>query len=80
MIQSSDHKRFLKEAESTEADRKDGWTHLNFTVVTVSDATLFPTSFAPVSILDQTVEKPAMIKQIYHIWNWFELNNPDTLF
>lgn len=75
MIQSSD-----QEAESTEADRKIGWTHLNFTVVTVSDATLFPTSFAPVSILDQTVEKPAMIKQIYHIWNWIGLENSDTQF
>lgn len=67
MIQSSDHKCFSKEAESTEADRKEGRTYLNFTMVTVSEATLFPTSFAPVSRLDQTVEKPGMIKQIHHI-------------
>lgn len=66
MIRSSDHKRFSKEAESTVADRKDGRTHLNLTMVTVSEATLFPTSFAPVSRLDQTVENPGMIKQTHH--------------
>ncbi len=35
-------------------------TYLYFTVVTVSDATLLPTSFAPVSRLDQIVEKPGL--------------------
>lgn len=35
-------------------------TYLYFTVVTVSAATLLPTSFAPVSRLDQIVEKPGL--------------------
>lgn len=35
-------------------------TYLYITVVTVSAATLLATSFAPVSRLDQTVEKPGL--------------------
>lgn len=33
-------------------------TYLYFTVVTVSEATLLPISFAPTSKLDQTAENP----------------------
>lgn len=68
MIQSWDHKEFFKEPEGTEAERKDGRTYLNLTIVTVSEATLFPTSFAPLSILDQTVEKPGMMTRTYCIF------------
>lgn len=64
-IHSRDRNQHLKESEGTEAEEKVGRTYLNLTVVTVSEATLFPTSFAPVSRLDQTVEKPGMIKPIY---------------
>lgn len=35
-------------------------TYLYFTVMTVSEDTLLPTSFAPVSKLDQTVENPGL--------------------
>lgn len=35
-------------------------TYLYFTVMTVSDATLLPTTFAPVSRLDQIVERPGL--------------------
>lgn len=43
-----------------EAKMQNIRTYLYFTVITVSEATLLPTSFAPVSKLDQTVEKPGI--------------------
>lgn len=68
MIQSSDREAFLKQAENTGAERLlGGRTYLYFTVKTVSEDTLLPISFAPVSKLDQTVEKPGMINDFSSI-------------
>lgn len=44
--------------ENIEAEMQNVRTYLYFTVMTVSEVTLLPTSFAPVSKLDQTVENP----------------------
>lgn len=39
-------------------------TYLCLTVITVSEETLLPTSFAPFSKLDQIVEKPGLDKNV----------------
>ena len=54
-----DGPHFIEEQEKKEMEMHS-ITYLYLTVKTVSEATLLPTIFAPVSKLDQTVEKPGL--------------------
>lgn len=54
--------------ENIEAEMQNVRTYLYFTVMTVSEVTLLPTSFAPVSKLDQTVENPGLDVNEKKVW------------